>query len=57
MGGEQSEMNFCEHKSLSMPTLRMTCEAKVRIHLRNEFNFWNVHGSELGSCQSNVCNS
>ena len=30
MGGEQSEMNFCENKSLSMPTLRMTCEAKVK---------------------------
>ena len=33
MGGEQSEMNFCENKSLSMPTLRMTCEAKV---IKNE---------------------
>ena len=29
MGGEQNETYFCESKSLSMPTLRMTCEAKV----------------------------
>jgi len=29
MGGEQNESYFCETKSLSMPTLRMTSEAKV----------------------------
>ena len=29
MGGEQNEIYFCEDKSLSMPTLRMTSEAKV----------------------------
>jgi len=29
MGGEQSEYNFCEAKSLSVPILRMTNEAKV----------------------------
>lgn len=28
-GGEMAEMNFCDQKSLSMPTLRMTSEAKV----------------------------
>ena len=27
--GENVEMYFCEQKSLSLPTLRMTCEAKV----------------------------
>ncbi|XP_070176145.1 ATP-dependent RNA helicase A-like isoform X2 [Littorina saxatilis] len=30
-GGEQSELNFCEHKSLNMQTLRMTCEAKNQL--------------------------
>lgn len=29
MGGEQDEQYFCDNKSLSMQTLRMTCEAKV----------------------------
>ncbi len=24
-------MRFCDHKSLSMPTLRMTCEAKNQL--------------------------
>ena len=28
-GGEDSEIAFCEHKSLNMNTLRMTFEAKV----------------------------
>ena len=28
-GGEDAEMYFCDQKSLSMPTLRMTSEAKV----------------------------
>ncbi|KAL3871841.1 hypothetical protein ACJMK2_039813 [Sinanodonta woodiana] len=31
MGGEQSEMYFCDTKSLSMPTLRMTWEAKNQL--------------------------
>ncbi|XP_033728682.1 ATP-dependent RNA helicase A-like isoform X2 [Pecten maximus] len=31
MGGEQSEIYFCEQKSLSMPTLRMTSEAKCQL--------------------------
>lgn len=31
MGGEQSEMYFCDQKSLSLPTLRMTCEAKNQL--------------------------
>ncbi|CAG2229920.1 DHX9 [Mytilus edulis] len=30
-GGEMSEMNFCDQKSLSMPTLRMTSEAKRQL--------------------------
>ncbi|KAH3778151.1 ATP-dependent RNA helicase A-like isoform X2 [Dreissena polymorpha] len=30
-GGEQSEVYFCENKSLSLPTLRMTCEAKNQV--------------------------
>ncbi len=29
-GGEQSESYFCQDKSLTMPILRMTSEAKVR---------------------------
>ena len=29
MRGEDAEMNFCDYKSLSMPTLRVTWEAKV----------------------------
>nr|CAD7444842.1 unnamed protein product [Timema bartmani] len=29
MGGEMAESNFCDHKMLSMPTLRVTWEAKV----------------------------
>ncbi|XP_025956820.2 ATP-dependent RNA helicase A isoform X2 [Dromaius novaehollandiae] len=31
MGGEEAEMRFCEHKRLSMSTLRMTWEAKVQL--------------------------
>ncbi|KAK2184712.1 hypothetical protein NP493_256g04026 [Ridgeia piscesae] len=31
MGGEQNESYFCETKSLSMPTLRMTSEAKNQL--------------------------
>ncbi|XP_021355773.1 ATP-dependent RNA helicase A-like protein [Mizuhopecten yessoensis] len=31
MGGEQNEIYFCEQKSLSMPTLRMTSEAKCQL--------------------------
>lgn len=30
MGGEDAEMAFCDAKMLSMPTLRVTWEAKVR---------------------------
>lgn len=30
MGGEQSEIRFCDYKGLSMPTLRVIWEAKVR---------------------------
>ncbi|KAF2881286.1 hypothetical protein ILUMI_24886 [Ignelater luminosus] len=30
-GGEESEMNFCEHKGVSMPTLRVTWEAKHQL--------------------------
>ena len=41
-GGEQSEAYFCETKSLSMPTLRMTGEAKVRD--RSEFMTWGDGG-------------
>ncbi|XP_064617044.1 LOW QUALITY PROTEIN: ATP-dependent RNA helicase A-like [Liolophura sinensis] len=29
--GEDAEMSFCDHKSLSLPTLRMTCEAKYQL--------------------------
>lgn len=28
-GGEASEIGFCDYKGLSMPTLRVTWEAKV----------------------------
>ncbi|XP_075363970.1 ATP-dependent RNA helicase A isoform X2 [Mycteria americana] len=31
MGGEEAEKRFCEHKRLSMATLRMTWEAKVQL--------------------------
>ncbi|KFO75596.1 ATP-dependent RNA helicase A, partial [Cuculus canorus] len=31
MGGEEAEKRFCEHKRLSMSTLRMTWEAKVQL--------------------------
>ncbi|XP_035279928.1 ATP-dependent RNA helicase A isoform X2 [Anguilla anguilla] len=31
MGGEDSEISFCEHKRLNMSTLRMTWEAKVQL--------------------------
>ena len=31
MGGEQAEEYFCDNKSLSMPTLRMTAEAKNQL--------------------------
>ncbi|XP_066453544.1 ATP-dependent RNA helicase A isoform X2 [Eleutherodactylus coqui] len=31
MGGEDSEIRFCEHKRLNMATLRMTWEAKVQL--------------------------
>lgn len=31
MAGEDSEACFCDNKSLSMPTLRMTCEAKNQL--------------------------
>ncbi|PSN38206.1 Dosage compensation regulator [Blattella germanica] len=31
MGGEQAEANFCDHKMLSMPTLRVTWEAKNQL--------------------------
>lgn len=31
LGGEQAEMAFCDHKMLSLPTLRVTWEAKVSI--------------------------
>lgn len=31
MGGEEAEIRFCEHKRLSMATLRMTWEAKVQL--------------------------
>ncbi len=30
-GGEEAEFRFCDTKSLSMPNLRMTCEAKNQI--------------------------
>lgn len=31
MGGEQAEATFCDHKMLSMPTLRVTWEAKNQL--------------------------
>nr|CAD7589642.1 unnamed protein product [Timema genevievae] len=31
MGGEMAEANFCDHKMLSMPTLRVTWEAKNQL--------------------------
>ncbi|XP_066991752.1 ATP-dependent RNA helicase A isoform X2 [Anabrus simplex] len=31
MGGEQAEMAFCDHKMLSLPTLRVTWEAKNQL--------------------------
>ncbi|XP_063239995.1 ATP-dependent RNA helicase A isoform X2 [Bacillus rossius redtenbacheri] len=31
MGGDAAEANFCEHKMLSMPTLRVTWEAKNQL--------------------------
>lgn len=31
MNGEQAELGFCEAKMLSVPTLRVTWEAKVQI--------------------------
>nr|CAD7205196.1 unnamed protein product [Timema douglasi] len=31
MGGEMAESNFCDHKMLSMPTLRVTWEAKNQL--------------------------
>lgn len=30
-GGEESEIKFCEHKGVSMPTLRVTWEAKHQL--------------------------
>ena len=30
-GGENAEINFCDHKSLNMPTLRTTWEAKKQL--------------------------
>jgi len=29
--GEQSEIAFCDNKSLSIPVLRMTCDAKNQL--------------------------
>ena len=30
-GGERSEVNFCDHKGLNMPTMRVTWEAKNQL--------------------------
>lgn len=30
-GGEEAEQRFCEHKGVSMPTLRVTWEAKHQL--------------------------
>lgn len=52
--GEQAEINFCDYKQLSMPTLRVTWEAKVR---SNACNITQTHLSKQYNVttSNNIC--
>lgn len=42
MNGPMAEENFCDHKQLSIPTLRVTWEAKVSVFIHTMESWENV---------------